>query len=391
MMMKSDNIYSKKIIWKISLLSFAFAISVASLFYTNYIVQKLSKEEEKKVNLLAEAFRKLSSPLNLGMDVSFVLEIIKQNTTIPVILTDDQDQILNWKNIDSTKVKADPNYLIQVLNEMKQQNEPIVVEVSADQNQYIYYKNSILVDALKYYPWAQLTLIALFMFLSYLAFSAARNAEQNQVWVGMAKETAHQLGTPLSSLYGWTAFLRTQGVDEQVLDEMERDVNRLNVISDRFSKIGSAPNLQEENLAEVLENAVNYMRKRLSTNTNLILLNDLPLEAKVLLTKPLFDWVLENILKNAVDAMEGSGTITVSCFVAQDNYVIDIKDDGKGIAKRVVKQIFKPGFTSKKRGWGLGLSLAKRIVESYHKGKIFVLNSELNKGSTFRIMLPIPS
>jgi signal transduction histidine kinase len=383
------NIYGKKFLWKISLLCIGVIIAISSLLYTNQIVKKLSAEEEKKVALIAESWKQILDENNTS-DISFLLQIIKNNTTVPVILADHNNQIVSWRNLDSSKAINNKNYLPNMIAEMKEINDPILVPLADNELQYIFYKNSILVDALQYYPWVQLTVIFLFILIAYYAFSSSRNAEQNQVWVGMSKETAHQLGTPLSSLYGWLEFLKTQSIEESVTLEIEKDLIRLNTITDRFSKIGSVPKLEAQDITTVVEEAIMYMKKRISKNIQLQFNSELDADTQVNLCKPLFEWVLENLLKNAVDSMAGNGNLDIVISKGSKNDIyIDITDTGKGIQKSQFKTIFKPGFTSKKRGWGLGLSLAKRIIENYHFGKIFVKNSEISKGSTFRIILPI--
>jgi signal transduction histidine kinase len=269
---------------------------------------------------------------------------------------------------------------------MAEENQPIAVNFGEGQTNYIFYAQSELLTKLKYYPYVQFGIIGLFLLIAYILFSTARKAEQDQVWVGMSKETAHQLGTPLSSLLAWNEHLRGMGVDESIVTEMARDINRLNTITDRFSKIGSQPTLQDEDICTVVQNATDYLKQRTSKNVKYeVILPDHPVH--VLLSVPLFEWVIENLCKNAVDAMNGKGNITVKVHAIPEGIAIDITDTGKGIPKSKFKTVFEPGYTTKKRGWGLGLSLCKRIVENYHKGKILVLNSEPNKRTTFRILL----
>ena len=282
---------------------------------------------------------------------------------------------------------GDPNYIKEQIAEMKAQHDPIEITFADNQKNYIYYKDSTILTQLKYYPYFQLLVIALFLFVSYLAFSTSRKAEQNQVWVGMAKETAHQLGTPLSSLIAWLEIIKGKSPDDEFVIELEKDVQRLSTITDRFSKIGSAPALKKENLTTVIENAIGYIRTRSSSKVIFSLENAQQYDVEAPLNIALFDWVLENIFKNAIDAMSGEGNIHVKITDQQQFAYIDISDTGKGIPKSKYKDVFKPGFTSKSRGWGLGLSLSKRIVEEYHEGQIFVKSSELNKGTTFRIVL----
>lgn len=381
------NIYTRKQRWKLLLLGAAIFIGVSSLLYTNNLVHKLSEQEKKNVELWAEGIRQLAEISVEAGDISFALEVIRNNTTIPMILTDETGKVNSQRNLDSLKAE-DPQYLAEQIVLMRKQHEPIVIKFGKnDERNFVYYKDSLLLTQLRYYPFFQLAVIALFVFVSYLAFSTSRKAEQNQVWVGMAKETAHQLGTPLSSLMAWVEYLKSQQKNTEHLAEIEKDISRLNTITERFSKIGSAPALKKEDLLEVLQNSINYIKTRSSSRVT-INISPTPNHACMApINVPLFEWVLENIFKNAIDAMEGNGQINVSVTDQQQFLYIDISDTGKGIPKSRYKTVFKPGFTSKARGWGLGLSLSKRIIEEYHNGQIFVKNSELNKGTTFRIVL----
>ncbi len=500
------NIYTKKQRWKLVLAAVAFLIVIMSYWYTHNLVErirndekqkiglwadavqkkaklvkftnelfeKIKIEERKKAELYAEATRQLSSDIT---DVNFVLKVLEDNTSVPVILVNEKNEInraTQSRNLDSDKSK-DTTYLRQQLNIMKQayppviinyyktknlylyhkdskvftdiqlvfdsltksfmdevavnsaavpviytdssktkvieknakidsvsinspeklqqmlenlakQNDPIEIELSEGSVNYIFYAESELLTKLRLYPYFQFGVIGLFLLIAYIMFSTARKAEQDQVWVGMSKETAHQLGTPLSSLMAWNEHLRGIGVDESIINEMQRDVKRLNTITDRFSKIGSKPTLTQENVNEVLINSIEYLKNRTSKNVkyNVQLPTD---NIQAQLCVPLFEWVIENICKNAVDSMDGKGEITVTLTDVPEALYIDIKDTGKGISKSKFKTVFEPGFTTKQRGWGLGLSLCKRIIENYHEGKIFVLNSEQNKGATFRIEL----
>ncbi|CAN5536456.1 HAMP domain-containing sensor histidine kinase [soil metagenome] len=380
------NIYTRKQRWKLTLLIVALLIGIGSLWYTNQLVQKLSVEEKKKVELWAEATRQISNINTEPGDISFALSVLTNNTTVPVILTDEKKTIVSNRNLDSLK-SENSEYLKQELAIMTEQHDPIEISFADNQKNYIYYKDSYLLTQLRWYPYFQLAVIALFLIVSYIAFSSSRNAEQNQVWVGMAKETAHQLGTPLSSLVAWLEYLKSKPQPEEHLIEIEKDVDRLNTIAERFSKIGSAPALKKENLTEVMQNAINYIGSRASSRVKFSLQNQQSYDVEAPLNVALFDWVLENIFKNAIDAMSGEGSITVKITDQQQFAYIDITDTGKGIPKSKYKTVFKPGYTSKSRGWGLGLSLSKRIVEEYHAGQIFVKNSDLNKGTTFRIVL----
>lgn len=439
--------------------------------FTNDLFQKLQNEERKKAELYALATKELNSSTN---EISlFVLKVLQDNTTVPVILTDDAGQInasrnldsmitddheamqkelelmkslyepvvidvykgrknflyhkdsrlfndikvvfdsliksfisevainsaavpviytdssrttvIASGNIDSVKINT-PEKLKAALQAMESQNTPIIVDLGEGFKNYIFYEESTLLAQLRFYPYIQFGVIGLFLLIAYVLFSTSRKAEQDQVWVGMSKETAHQLGTPLSSLMAWTEYLRSTGTDESVVNEMNRDVARLNTITDRFSKIGSQPTLHEADVCEVVRNAIDYLKTRTSRNVNYIV--EIPdTEINVMLSVPLFEWVIENICKNAVDAMDGKGEFKVLVKEVPEGVCIDMCDSGKGIHKSKHKSVFKPGYTTKKRGWGLGLSLSKRIIENYHNGKIYVLQSEEGKGTTFRILL----
>lgn len=382
------RVYEQKLRWKRLLFLVAIGIGALSLWYTNKLVNKLASEEEKKVLLWANATKQLINA-NENTDINFLLDIIKDNTTIPVILVDNDSNIIANRNLDSTKVD-DPKYLKKQLGVMKEEHEPIKIlydEANKKYN-YLYYRNSLILTQLKQYPYYQLSVIALFVIVAYLAFSYSRKSEQNQVWVGMSKETAHQLGTPISSLNGWINLLRDtdEAGKEEILLEFEKDVKRLELITERFSKIGSAPVLQAENIHEVMTRAIDYLKHRTSSQVSYSIHANDP-DALAMVNVPLFDWVVENICKNAIDAMSGSGSITVNISTEADKVYIDIQDTGKGIPPSKRKTVFKPGYTTKKRGWGLGLSLAKRIIEDYHNGKVFVKDSIVDKGTTFRIVL----
>lgn len=381
------NIYSQRQVWKIFLMIAALMIGAASLLYTNKLVKEISTEEKKKVELWANGTKQLAN-LNQEMgDISFVFEVIKNNTTVPVILTNEKNEIISFRNLDSLKATK-PEYLKAQLKKMREQRNPIVIELLNREKNYIYYKDSTLLTQLRYYPFFQLAVIGLFLFVSYLAFNSSKNAEQNQVWIGMAKETAHQLGTPISSLMAWIELLKIKESDKDYHSEIEKDLERLQTIADRFSKIGSAPKLKESNLLEVLEHAIDYVKKRSSEKVKFNISSSLEESSlEVPLNIPLFEWVVENLFKNAIDAMNGIGQISVNISNVKDMVFIDVSDTGKGIPKSNFKTIFKPGFTTKSRGWGLGLTLVKRIIEDYHAGQIFVKYSEINKGTTFRIVL----
>lgn len=499
------NIYSQKQKWKWLLFIVAILIVFTSLWYTNNLVRRIANDErakvklwaqavEKKANLIrftndlfgkikleerkkaelyAEATKQLAG-MNYNSDITFVLKVLQDNTTVPVILTDENGIIVASRNLDTLKEKdttylrqelnimkesyapvvintykthknflyykdskvfsdiklvfdkltkafleevalntadvpviytdssktivlqkndkidslkiSSPEQLKETLNQLSQQNPPIPIDLGEGYTNYIFYAESELLTKLKYYPYVQFGVIGLFLLIAYILFSTARKAEQDQVWVGMSKETAHQLGTPLSSLIGWNEHLRSIGVDESIVNEMNRDIMRLNTITDRFSKIGSQPTLQDENICSVVQHATDYLKQRTSKNVKYEVIVPQK-DVHVQLSVPLFEWVIENLCKNAVDAMDGKGQITVLVEEIPEGIAIDISDTGKGIPKSKFKTVFEPGYTTKQRGWGLGLSLCKRIVENYHKGKIFVLRSEPNNGTTFRILL----
>ncbi len=497
------NIYSRKQQWKWALFIVAVIIVFTSLWYTNKLVNNIKNDEEKKIRLWAEAVQKKAGLVKFTNDLfqklqteerkkaelyalatkqlsadmfsvsEFVLKVLQDNTTVPVILTDDKGNITASRNLDSMternsealknelenmkalydpvvidvyrgrknflyhkdsrlfsdiKVVFDsliksfisdvainsaavpviytdstkttvlavgnidtlkintPEKLNTMIKTMELQNTPIPVDLGEGFKNYIFYEQSPLLTQLTYYPYVQFGVIGIFLLIAYVLFSTSRKAEQDQVWVGMSKETAHQLGTPLSSLMAWTEYLRANGTDETIVNEMNRDVMRLNMITERFSKIGSQPTLQDEDVCLVVKNAMDYLKQRTSKNVNYILeIPDTEIHAK--LSVPLFEWVIENICKNAVDAMDGKGEFKVTVIDIPEGVAIDLTDTGKGIHKSKHKSVFKPGYTTKKRGWGLGLSLCKRIIENYHDGKIYVLNSEEGKGTTFRIVL----
>ncbi len=379
--------YYRKRRWKILLLLLAVLIGIGSFFYTNWLVKKMALEERKNVELWAEATQKLiNTDIASNQDITFLNDIIIRNTTIPIITTDSLDHIGDSRNISFSEKNKD-KVLLRELHKMKVENDPIIISVSETEKQYLFYRDSVLLENLKYYPFIQFAIIFLFILVAYLAFSSSRNAEQNQVWVGMSKETAHQLGTPISSLMAWVELLKMQNIDPTLIQEFEKDTQRLEKITERFSKIGSVPELIKTDVAETIRSTVTYLRTRSSAKVKFILDFDEQAKIEVPLNASLFSWVIENLCKNAIDAMNNFGTIQISIVEKGDQVLIDVADTGKGISKSYHKTVFQPGFTTKRRGWGLGLSLAKRIVENYHKGKIFLKQSEINKGTTFRIIL----
>jgi len=380
------SIYTKKQKWKLLLLFVAILIAAASIYTTNNLVKQLSKEERKKVELWAQGVRELTVFDNKNHNDTYILEVIKSNETVPVILTDKEGNIVSTRNLDPDR-QNDPEYLARQLEKMKKENEPIEIVLLDGNKNYIYYKESILLTRLFYFPIIQFVVMVIFLLVAYLAFSTSRKAEQNQVWVGMSKETAHQLGTPTSSLLANLELLKLKNVDPEIVQEFEKDINRLEKITERFSKIGSVPKLKKQDIVPVLFNAVNYIKARSSEKINFQFNFSENDKILIPLNASLFEWVIENLCKNAIDSMEGVGTISIHTADRIQFLYIDIKDQGKGIPKSKYTTVFQPGFTTKKRGWGLGLSLSKRIIESYHSGKIFVYQSEQNKGSIIRIVL----
>lgn len=345
---------------------------------------------KNKKNYLYYKDSKLISDLKEVMDdiiKSFISEIVLNSATVPVIFTDESKQkVLDFGNLDAEKIK-DTSFVRTTIESMALQNPPIEIDLGNNQKNYIFYYNSFLLTQLKYYPFIQFAIVGLFLLIAYILFSTSRKAEQNQVWVGMAKETAHQLGTPLSSLIAWMELLQNKNIDPMLLDEMKKDVKRLETITERFSKIGSVPSLENVQLAVVLDNVINYLQARVSNKVKITLDTGNAKEINVPLNVSLFEWVIENLCKNAVDAMDGEGFIHIQLTDLTQYVYIDVSDTGKGIPKSKFKTVFQPGYTTKQRGWGLGLSLVKRIIEDYHKGKIFVKRSEAGKGTTFRIVL----
>ncbi|MCF8465109.1 MAG: HAMP domain-containing histidine kinase [Flavobacteriales bacterium] len=380
------NIYSKKQRWKQLLIVLALCIGAGSLLYTNQLADRLATQERNKVKLWADGTKFLANSADQNADLSFVFEVVKSNTTIPLVLTDGEDNIISLRNFDE-ELSQDPEYQKKQFRNLKGQNEPIEIELYGGTKNYIHYDNSDLYYQLKYYPYVSLGIISIFILVAYFAFSFARKAEQDQVWVGLAKETAHQLGTPLSSLIAWIEYLKLKNVDPSTLEDMAKDVSRLETITERFSKIGSTPELIAANLAQVLHESVDYMQTRSSKKISFSLNLDEAEGTQIPMNIPLFAWVIENLCRNAIDAMEGAGSISLVVIDLGSKVAIDVSDTGKGIAPSKFETVFQPGYTSKKRGWGLGLSLTRRIVEQYHSGKIIVKQSELGKGTTFRITL----
>jgi anti-sigma regulatory factor (Ser/Thr protein kinase) len=370
---------------KLFLLLFAVVIGMGSLIYTNNLVGRLKQEERKNIELWAEATRLLSVS-DTSQNVEFLFSIIANNNTIPVILTDESDSIISSGNFDPEKMNNSKS-LRKSLKKIKEKNDPIRIDFGDGHYNLIYYKDSIILTMLIYYPYVQLGIILMFILVSYLAFRSSRKADQNQVWVGMSKETAHQLGTPTSSLAGWIEVLQNNYPEISITKELALDVERLEKVTERFSRIGSKPALTQEDLVSIVSQTIEYLKSRTSSKVRII--NDYNSEKEVIVpvNSALFEWVIENVFKNAIDSMEGSGEIIIRISETDKTAVLDISDTGKGIPKSAFNKIFHPGFTTKQRGWGLGLSLAKRIIEEYHNGRIFVRNSEVGKGSCIRIIM----
>lgn len=360
------------------------AIVIISTFYSNRLAKSLALEEQKKIEIWAEATRQFILA-DEHTNIDFVLSIIEGNTTIPVIIVDEKDQLLHSRNVVEPQNNVDEFYINEI-KRLKSKREAIEVKIEGA-NQFIYYDDSLLLKKLYYFPYIQLGVIIVFLFIAFFAFSSTKKAEQNRVWVGLSKETAHQLGTPISSLLAWVDILKSRHEEDKLIDEMAKDVNRLRIIAERFSKIGSAPDLHIVSLNETLATAVQYISNRTSQKVAIECHYEDENPVFVKLNIPLFEWVIENLCKNAIDAMDGIGRIDIYVSQNENNIILDVKDTGKGIEKKSYKTIFNPGFTTKKRGWGLGLSLAKRIIEEYHGGKIFVKSSEINFGTVFRILL----
>jgi signal transduction histidine kinase len=388
--------------WNSSILSIAITLLLAvvvvvSSLTTTYIVQQFENEEQKKIELWAEATRKLILANN-DDDIGFLLKVLEGNVTIPVYMVDTNYNYMGSRNVKEPKKNVELFYANKIAK-LRDSQEPIEVRDGEVVMQYIYYEPSSTLRWLTYFPYIQIIVMIALASLAAIALVMMQRSEQNSLWVGLSKETAHQLGTPISSLNAWNELLKATYPDDMLLPQMDEDIRRLQMIAERFSKIGSQPTLEQYEVRPVLQSAMDYMRVRTSNKIEYQLLSDDALtqdgsEAKALLCAPLFEWVVENLCKNAVDSMDGKGKITIKMRRdgdkgkrREETIVIDITDTGKGIDRRRFKTIFQPGYTSKKRGWGLGLSLAKRIIENYHGGKLFVKQSQLGVGTTFRIVL----
>ncbi len=373
--------------WRTGFAIVAILIVSGTIFYSQYLARKIAREERQKVELWVEASKSLLNPSNTDINLPF--KIMSENKDIPIIVTNEKDSIIDYVNVDSAKVATDKGYLERKLESLKSINNPIIYPDAINkgsENRY-YFGHTDLLNEVRYYPIIQLLIVGLFIFVTMSALRSSYRSVQNQVWAGMAKETAHQLGTPVSSLEGWVEVMKETPGNEKIVHELEKDVSRLRLVSDRFGKIGSTPQLEETNLVTQISSMVEYIKRRAPGKVLFAIDTHGRKEVIAKISPPLFDWVIENLLKNALDAMDGKGSITVDLQESEKAITIDVTDTGKGISKANVIQVFKPGFTTKKRGWGLGLSLSKRIIERYHKGNIFVRHSEPGKGTTFRIVL----
>jgi signal transduction histidine kinase len=375
--------------WRSLLALLGIAIVSGTIIYSQYLAQKIASEERQKVQQWVTAGEAIATPNPQGSNLILANLIHNEQKSIPIIETNELDSIMDYVNLDSTLATNNRVYLERKLKQFKSQNPPLEIKLS--ENPYIanryYYGNTSLLDEVRYYPLIQLFIVALFIFFTFYSLSVRNRSTQNQVWAGMARETAHQLGTPISSLQGWIEMLKENGNDDQITHELQKDVERLKLVSDRFGKIGSTPQLERSDLVAHIGIMVEYIKKRATGKVQFNIDTHGSSEIFANISEPLFDWVTENLLKNALDALEGKGKIQIDLRENTQDIYVDIKDTGKGISATNIRQVFKPGFTTKKRGWGLGLSLSKRIIEQYHKGELFVKQSELGKGTTFRIVL----
>ncbi len=393
----TDRIYKRRSTINLIVIFTAFAIALSSVYFTRIIVEELKEREQRFIMLYANSLEYTINEDNQD-ELSFVVQqIMAPNTSIPIILTNSEHQPLSSKNVfiePGLPEDRRDDILLEELKEMKSEHDPIMITLRDDNGdiidiQYVYYRNSVLLSRLEYYPLVQLSIIAIFGIIAYVAFNFSKTAEQNRVWAGLAKETAHQLGTPISSLMAWIEYFKENEslFDQEIVSDLEKDVHRLEMITARFSSIGSIPVLTYENIPLTIENTISYLRKRLSKKVDFSI-HAKPSDLRAKINKPLFEWVIENLCKNAVDSMSGVGMIDIKVKKSiDDKIIIDITDTGKGIPKSKIKDVFSPGYTTKSRGWGLGLTLVKRIIEKYHEGKIFIKNTELDQGTTFRIML----
>ena len=404
-----SSFYDRQRTGKLLFIVISIIAVIIFLIVSNNLVKQLAQQEKERMDIWAKSTERLATA-DIDADIEFLLSIISQNNSIPVLVTDSAFNILEYRNFNLPDKNDREKYIFSDLSEKNRnflngrlcdaagskglstlaRTNPhfIEVETFGGSHQYIYYEDSILLRRLSLYPYIQLVVMIILAIIIYVAVLYTKRAEQNRVWAGLSKETAHQLGTPISSLMAWTQFLEASGTDPEIVGEIDKDVKRLSTIAQRFSKIGSRPELQLEYLNETVDQALQYMSSRVGGKIKITL--DLSTDDHaVMLSSSLFEWVMENLTKNAVDAMDGAGEIRITTGADKDRAFIEVKDTGKGIARKNFKNVFNPGFTTKKRGWGLGLTLVKRIIEDYHRGRIFVKESELGHGTTFRIEIPL--
>ena len=395
--MNLRNIYDSRRIWKMVLLAVSLILVSVFIYFSNTLVKDLAKQERERMEIWADATRELTT--STETDVDFLFRIIHGNRNIPVLLVDEGDNIIEQRNFklpepaDTAKMideysAVNKTFLTKKLDKLRNSTNKIEIKIDDSTSQMLYYEDSDVLRRLAYYPYIQLAVMLLFLGIAYFALISVKKAEQNRVWVGLSKETAHQLGTPISSLMAWTQMLESIGVDKEIITDMDTDVHRLSVIADRFSKIGSMPDKELTFINEAVESSLAYMRTRIPKHVTLTVHTEDDKNCGVMLCQPLFEWVMENLTKNAVDAMSGQGRIDIVVTSDAQHAHLYVKDTGKGIPRKNFKNVFNPGFTTKKRGWGLGLTLVKRIIEEYHGGKIFVKESEVGKGTTFSIEIP---
>ncbi|MBP5561166.1 MAG: HAMP domain-containing histidine kinase [Muribaculaceae bacterium] len=391
------NIYDSRRIWKFALVGISLMLVAVFLYISNIFVKDLARQERERMEIWADATRELTT--NEEGDIDFLMRIIEANHNIPVLLVDDEGNILSHRNfrlpepIDTLNpmalTPANEAYLQEKLSSLRHSSNNIEIKIDDETTQHLYYEDSTVLRRLAYYPYIQLAVLLIFIAIAYFTLTTVKKAEQNKVWVGLSKETAHQLGTPISSLMAWTQLLEGMGVGRDVVNDMDKDVKRLSVIADRFSKIGSMPDKELTFINEAVHQSLTYMSTRIPKRVRLTIHTLDEENCGVMLCQSLFEWVMENLTKNAVDAMDGEGAIDVVVTSDEQRALITVRDTGKGIARKNFKNVFNPGFTTKKRGWGLGLTLVKRIIEEYHAGRIYVKESELGKGTTFAIELPV--
>lgn len=395
--MNLRNIYDSRRIWKMALLAVSLVLVAVFIYFSNTLVKDLAKQERERMEIWADATRELTT--STDTDVDFLFRIIHGNRNIPVLLVDEQNNIIEQRNFklpepaDTAKMideysAINKKFLDKKLKKLRNSTNRIEIKIDDTTSQMLYYEDSDVLRRLAYYPYIQLAVMLLFLGIAYFALISVKKAEQNRVWVGLSKETAHQLGTPISSLMAWTQMLESMGIDKEIISDMDTDVHRLSVIADRFSKIGSMPDKELTFINEAVESSLTYMRTRIPKHVTLTVHTEEDKNCGVMLCQPLFEWVMENLTKNAVDAMSGQGRIDIVVTSDAQHAHLYVKDTGKGIPRKNFKNVFNPGFTTKKRGWGLGLTLVKRIIEEYHGGKIFVKESEVGKGTTFSIEIP---